>query len=91
MPIRQERPTSSIFCRPVSAPLSSAAQISSRKLCAAAVELLSHGGKYLFDGWSIADVDLAAMLHWLISNGDDVPISLVRYAKAQWQRPSVQQ
>jgi glutathione S-transferase len=48
LPIRQERPTSTIFYRPVSAPLSSAAQISSRKLCAAASELLNRGGENLF-------------------------------------------
>lgn len=91
MPIRQERPTSTIFYRPVSTPLSSAAQISARKLCAAASDLLSHGGENLFGRWSIADVDLALMLNRLILNGDDVPIHLVRYAKAQWERPSVQQ
>jgi glutathione S-transferase len=90
MPIRQERPTTTIFYRPVSTPLSSAAQISSRKLCAAASGLLSHGGENLFGRWSIADVDLALMLNRLILNGDDVPIHLVRYAKAQWERPSVQ-
>lgn len=91
MPIRQERPTLTIFYRPISLPLSSAAQISSRKLCTAASELLSHGGENLFGLWSIADVDLALMLNRLIVNGDEVPISLVRYAKAQWERPSVQQ
>jgi glutathione S-transferase len=90
MPIRQERPTPTIFYRPVSAPLSSAAQISSRKLCAAATELLSHGGENLFGHWSIADVDLALMLNRLILNGDKAPIDLVRYATAQWERPSVQ-
>lgn len=91
MPIRQERPTLTIFYRPISSPLSSAAQISSRKLCSAASELLSHRGENLFGLWSIADVDLALMLNRLIVNGDEVPISLVRYAKAQWERPSVQQ
>src|ERR1700680_5068251 len=43
MPIRLERSTTTIFYRPVSAPLSPAAQIASRKLCAGAIELLSHG------------------------------------------------
>ena len=90
MPIRQERPTTTIFYRPVSAPLSAAAQVSSRKLCAAASELLSHGDKNLFGHWSIADVDLALMLNRLILNGDEVPVQLVRYARAQWERPSVQ-
>jgi glutathione S-transferase len=91
MPIRQERPTPSIFYRqPVAAPLSEAAQVSARKLCAAASELLRHGGDNLFDDWSIADVDLMLMLNRLIMNGDQVPLNLVRYAKAQWERPSVQ-
>lgn len=90
MPIRLERPTSTIFYRPVSAPLSPEAQTASDKLLAAALELLSHGGENLFGAWSIADVDLAVMLHRLILNGDEVPLRLVRYAKAQWERPSVQ-
>jgi glutathione S-transferase len=90
MPIRQERPTPTVFCRPVSTPLSAAAQISSQKLCAAALELLSHGGENLFGNWSIADVDLALMLNRLVLNGDEIPNSLVRYARAQWERPSVQ-
>jgi glutathione S-transferase len=91
MPIREERPTSTIFYRPVSATLSSAAQISSRKLCAAASELIGHGGENLFGHWSIADVDLALMLNRLIVNGDQVPTDLVRYATAQWERPSIQE
>ena len=91
MPIRMERPTPTIFYQqPVSTPLSAAAQLSSRKLCAAACELLSHGSENLFGDWSIADVDLALMLHRLIVNGDQVPHPLVRYARAQWERPSVQ-
>jgi glutathione S-transferase len=91
MPVRQERPTPTIFYgQPVATPLSEAAQVSSRKLCLAASELLGHGGANLFDDWSIADVDLALMLNRLIMNGDEVPLHLVRYASAQWQRPSVQ-
>jgi glutathione S-transferase len=91
MPIRQERPTPTIFYRqPTSTPLSAAAQAASRKLCAAASELLSHGGDNLCGSWSIADVDLALMLNRLIMNGDQVPLPLVRYAKAQWERPSIQ-
>lgn len=93
MPIRIERPTPTLFHRPAPAPapLSAAAHISAQKLCAAATELLSHGGDQLFDRWCIADVDLALMLNRLIMNGDDVPAGLVRYARTQWQRPSVQQ
>lgn len=90
MPIRLERPTPTIFYRPVATPLSQAAQIASRRLCADAAEWLSHGGENLFGQWSIADVDLAVMLHRLILNGDQVPPRLVVYARAQWQGPSVQ-
>jgi glutathione S-transferase len=90
MPIRQERSTEVVFYRPVSQPLSSAAQVSSQKLFAAASELLGYGGDYLFGQWSIADVDLAIMLNRLVLNGDEVPSNLVRYAKMQWERPSVQ-
>jgi glutathione S-transferase len=90
MPIRLERSTTTIFYRPVSTPLSPAAQAASRKLCAGATELLSHGEEDLFGRWSIADVDLAVMLQRLILNGDEVPARLVRYARAQWERPSVQ-
>ena len=55
-----------------------------------ASELLGYGGDNLCGDWSIADVDLALMLNRLIMNGDQVPLPLVRYAGAQWQRPSVQ-
>jgi glutathione S-transferase len=90
MPIRLERPTPTIFYQPISKPLSPAAQLSSQKLCVAASELLSQGGENLFGDWSIADVDLTLMLNRLIMNGDQVPLDLVRYASAQWERPSVQ-
>jgi glutathione S-transferase len=90
MPIRQERPTPTIFYQPISKPLSLPAQLSSQKLCVAASELLSHGSENLFGDWSIADVDLTLMLNRLIMNGDQVPLHLVRYARAQWERPSVQ-
>ncbi|WP_210184854.1 glutathione transferase [Bradyrhizobium icense] len=91
MPIRQERPTSSIFYQQSIAPLSSDAAISVEKFCSAAAEWLSHGGEYLYGRWSIADGDLALMLNRLILNGDDVPDRLAHYASAQWRRPSVQQ
>jgi glutathione S-transferase len=91
LPIRQERSTVTIFYRqPASTPLSPPAQLAAAKLCAGATKLLSHGGKNLFDQWSLADVDLALMLNRLIVSGDDVPPSLLRYARTQWERPSVQ-
>ena len=92
MPIRQERPTPTIFYRPVSVPLTLDAQTSSRKLCTAALELLSHGGENLFGDWSIADVDLALMLNRLIVNDDQVPTrpgSLCEGAMAASFRPAL--
>jgi glutathione S-transferase len=52
--------------------------------------LLRHCGENLSDRRSIADIDLTLMLNRLL-NGDEVPARLVRYARAQWERPSVQQ
>ncbi len=90
MPIRQERSTEVVFCRPVDRPLSVDAQAATARLFSAASELLRGGREYLFDRWSIADVDLALMLNRLVLNGDRVPGELAVYAQKQWQRPSVQ-
>jgi glutathione S-transferase len=51
----------------------------------------AHRGENLFNHRSIADLDLALMLNRLIVNGDEVSVRLVRYARVQWERPSVQQ
>jgi glutathione S-transferase len=91
MPIRQERSTIVVFYQPSQQPLSETAEIAARKLFRAAETLLSHNGENLFGSWSIADVDLALMLNRLVLNGDAVPSKLADYARAQWQRPSVQE
>jgi glutathione S-transferase len=90
MPIREERPTEVVFCGPVERPLSAQAQASAARLFAAATELLGKDREYLFDRWSIADVDLALMLNRLLLNADSMPGHLAAYARRQWQRPSVQ-
>lgn len=91
MPIREERPTTVIFFdQPRAEPLSSAASTAAQRLFTAATEWLGHDADTLFGEWSIADTDLALMLNRLVLNGDAVPESLVRYARLQWQRPSVQ-
>lgn len=89
MPIREERPTTVIFDKPIDTPLSAAAQQAVAKLFAAASTWLN-GRDSLFDQWSIADTDLAIMLNRLVINGDPVPAHLKAYAETQWQRPSVQ-
>lgn len=91
LPIRQERSTLVVFYGANSGPLSPTASLSADKLFSVAQSLLKNDAKYLFNQWSIADVDLALMLNRLILNGDAVPPNLVEYAQRQWQRPSVQE
>lgn len=90
LPIRQERSTNVIFYTPSPAPLSAAAQQAAARLFKAADALLAPGRPHLFDAWTIADLDLAVMLNRLVLNGDEVPAKLASYARAQWQRESVQ-
>jgi glutathione S-transferase len=70
-------------------PLSVAAQEAAKRLVDAATGLLSHGRTTLFESWCVADVDLALMLQRLVLNGQAVPEVLVKYAKANWERPSL--
>jgi glutathione S-transferase len=90
MPIREERSTNTIFFKPTSNPLSDRATEAAERLFHVAGGLLPAGAKNLFGQWSIADTDLAIMLQRLVANADSVPENLARYAKHQWQRPSVQ-
>lgn len=88
--VRQERPTEVVFYGEGYAPLSAAAKAAAAKLVAA-VQGVLEGKEHLFGQWCIADTDLALMLNRLAMHGDELPPDLLRYAKAQWQRPSVQQ
>lgn len=90
MPIREERPTTTVFLQQTGEPLSEAARASAAKLFSAADRLLKDDALSLFDSWCIADTDLALMLNRLVQNGDDVPEKLAKYTKYQWQRPSIQ-
>ena len=91
MPIREERPTTSIFFPEHRAkkPLSPAATRAATRLVSAAERLITAGKSALFGVFSIADVDLGIMLMRLHANGDALPEGLARYAEAQWNRPSV--
>jgi glutathione S-transferase len=90
-PIREERPTTTMFYEKAQQPLSDKAQRAAEKLTAVSERLLGGGRATLFDAWCIADSELAFILHRLILNGDAVPAATRRYAEAQWQRPSVQE
>ena len=90
MPIREERPTSSMFYERAGKPLSDSARASLVKLIRVSEELV-RGDAYLFgNAFSIADAELSFMLHRLILNGDELPDRLTSWAKLVWERPSVQ-
>lgn len=87
--LRAERPTTTMFYEHTSAPLSDKAVAAVDKLVTVASRLVPDGKTQLFDEWSIADADLAFMLHRLIMNGHDVPAKVRAFAEAQWARPSI--
>jgi glutathione S-transferase len=87
--LREERPTTTMFYARAERPLSAAAQAAAEKLIRVSERLLAPAAEHLLGAWSIADSDLAFMLHRLLLNGDAVPERVRRYAEGQWQRPSV--
>jgi glutathione S-transferase len=89
-PLRDERPTHTMFYSPTRAPLSPTARQSAERLVEVTQALLAAGGTTIAPQWSIADAELAFMLHRLILNGDPVPAPVADYARSQWGRPSVQ-
>jgi glutathione S-transferase len=90
MPIREERPTHTMFYARADRPLSAAGEAAAARLYETATRLVPEGATSLFGAWSQADSDLAFMLQRLVLNGHDVPARLRAFADAQWARPSVQ-
>jgi glutathione S-transferase len=88
MPIREERPTSSVFAKAPVKPLGEAARSAVERFLRGASALVPDDG-HLFGAFSIADVDLALMLMRLVANGDPVAPKLEAYAGRVWARPSV--
>lgn len=89
LPLREERSTATMFFAKANAPLGPAAKAAAEKLVYVAERLVADARENLFDTWSIADADLAFILHRLILNDDPVPARVKRYAEMQWQRPSI--
>lgn len=89
LPIRAERPTSSLWQGTKVAPLSAEGRAAADRLVAVASRWVREGRTSLFDQWCIADTDLAVMLQRLNLNGDPLPATLKAFAEAQWDRPSV--
>jgi glutathione S-transferase len=88
--LREERPTHTMFYARATRPMSGDAHKAADKLVRVAEQLVPEGATSLFGAWSIADADLAFMLHRLILNGEETPAKLSTFAAAQWARPSVQ-
>jgi glutathione S-transferase len=87
-PLREERPTTTMFYEPAHSPLSRAGAAAAEKLLRVAGQLLED--EAMTTEWSIAHADLAFMLHRLILNDHPVPPRIREFAEAQWRRPSVQ-
>lgn len=87
--LRAERPTTTMFYDHTSVPLSASGEAAAKKLVDVASRVIPDGVAQLFGAWSIADADLAFMLHRLILNGHDVPAKVRDFAELQWSRPSV--
>ncbi|HEY4241492.1 MAG TPA: glutathione transferase [Kofleriaceae bacterium] len=87
--LRTERPTTSVFYRPVSEPLTPAGAADAEELIAVASAAVKPGATNLFAEWCIADPDLAVALMRLVANHHPMPEHLVAYAHAQWDRRSV--
>jgi glutathione S-transferase len=91
MALREERPTTTMFYERASTPLSPAGEAAAAALVRVAEAVVPATSPHLFGAWTIADADLAFMLHRLLLNDHAVPARVADYARAQWQRPSVQE
>jgi glutathione S-transferase len=89
MGLREERPTSSVFRRPVTTPLSEKGRSDAEDLIRVAEQIIPVGRQHMFSEWCIGDVDLALMLMRLVANSDPMPERLVEYALGTWSRRSV--
>jgi glutathione S-transferase len=86
--LREARPTTSVFHRPVQTPLSGKAEVDAAELARVALRWLE-AKPTLAATWCIADADLALALMRLVANNDPLPKPLVDYALSQWDRASI--
>jgi glutathione S-transferase len=89
MALREERPTTTVFQRPINKPLSDAARADAAELVRVTEQLVPADRTTLFATWSIADADVALALMRLVANSDPVPQRVADYALAQWGRASI--
>jgi glutathione S-transferase len=90
MSLREERPTTSVFQRPVQKPMSEKARVDAAELVRVAEQAIAPGKETLFGAWCVADADLALALMRLVANSEPgIAKHVVDYALAQWGRPSI--
>jgi glutathione S-transferase len=89
MGLREDRPTSSVFKRPVTTPLTQNGRADAEDLIRVAEQMIPEGRNHMFSEWCIADADFALMLMRLVANNDPVPPRVADYALATWSRHSV--
>jgi glutathione S-transferase len=88
MPIREQRPTSSMFYERVTTPLTGPALVALETLLRVSEQLISEDD-FLFGKFSMADAELSFALHRLILNGDRLPERIAAWARGVWQRPAI--
>ena len=87
--LREARPTSSVFGRPLTRPMSEQARDEAAELERIALAVIAEDRTSMFAEWCIADCDLALALMRLVANQDPLDRRLVNYALAQFDRKSV--
>jgi glutathione S-transferase len=88
--LREDRPTTSVFQRPVTKPMSEKGRQDVAELVRVAEQLIGPDKTSMFDDWCIADTDLALALMRLMANSDtSLSKRLIDYCLAQWGRKSV--
>jgi glutathione S-transferase len=89
MGLRGDRPTTSVFGKPVSTAFSEKGRADADELLRIAGQLITPGKLTIASEWCMADADFALMLMRLVANGDAVPAHIRAYTEAQWARPSI--
>jgi glutathione S-transferase len=91
VPLRAERPTSTLFEGEKPKPFTPEGRAAADRLVAIAEKLLPQGAAFVAASFTPADADLALMLQRLVANGDPCPERLARYAANVFARPSIRE